>query len=84
MADTVHQLTFRTLSELAEERLARRAIRATRFYLNELMVMQSPLGLAGHTLGETGVADLDDRLERMGLAAQEAALMVRQWHCGKL
>jgi len=84
MADTVHELTFRTLSELAEERLARRAIRATRFYLNELMVMQSPLSLAGHTLGETGVADLDDRLERMGLASQEAALMVRQWHCGKL
>ena len=46
--------------------------------------MQCPLGLAGHTLGETGAADLNDRLERMGLSAQEAALMVRQWHCGKL
>ena len=84
MADPVHELTFRSLSELAEERLARRTIRAARFYLNELMVMQCPLGLAGHPLGETGAADLDDRLERMGLSAQEAALTVRQWHCWKL
>ena len=84
MTDAVHELTSGTLSELAEEFIARSAIRGARSHLDELMVVECPLGLAGHPVGETSGADLDDRLERMGLAAQEAALMVGEWHLEKL
>lgn len=74
VADPVHEHACGAPGELIEERIARLPVPARRLDLDQLVIGQRAGGLLRQAFREPGVADLDEGLERMGQAAQVAAL----------
>lgn len=74
MTDPPDQRALALRCKLFESRVTRFAIRTCHSNFNELMVMQSTLCLSHDARANPGVANQDDGFERVGEAAQVAAL----------
>ena len=64
--------------ERDKQGIARFAIPARGFYLDEFVVVERPLGLERDGFGEPGIADAHHRLKRVSEPAQVPALAFRE------
>ena len=74
MTDATDQRAFTLHRQCFERSIARFAICTGHANFNQLVIMQRPLRLGDDRRAHAGVADEDDRFERMGEPTQVPAL----------
>ena len=74
----MHERAAGALRQLREERIPSLAIAPGRLDLDELVIGERPVGLAGDRLRQSGRAQPNDRLQTVGEAAKMAALAFRK------
>lgn len=82
VADPLHQCGFAAAGQIRDHRIAGLAIRSGHLHLDQFVMLQRSAHFGNHGIGETFGADLQHRLQAMGLAAKEPVLGVgeRQGH----
>jgi hypothetical protein len=66
------------LANAGERHLARVAIERRRAHLDQLVMRERPVDLGHHGVGEALLAELQDRMQRMGARPQRLALGGRE------
>ncbi len=59
-----------------EQRIACHPVGAGGAHLDQFVILQGARGFLGHRVGQSLAADLDDRFQGVGAAAQKAALVL--------
>ncbi len=83
MADALHQEGGGARRERGQGGIARIAITYTRADLDEFVVVEGAVEFVDHTVGEPGVAEHHDRLQRMRETPQMLFLLFREFHLPK-
>jgi len=78
ITDPVHQRAGGAAGQFLEELIAGLPVAAGRFDLDELVIGERPVGLAGNGLGQPGIAQPHHRLQLVSEAAQMSALPIGQ------
>ena len=82
MPHTLHQRARGAIRQTVERRVARIAFAHAGADFDELMIGERAIQLIDHAVGESGVADHDDGIQRMRQAPQVFLLFFRKMHPG--
>ena len=84
MSDTLHERAACAERQLLEHDVARLAVRTAYLHLDELVIMQRPLGFLRHGIGKTRVPNVDHGVQGVRKLAQVSALALGEIHDGRL
>ena len=80
MSDALHHGAAGALDQLSQQCFARGTFGAAHPNLDQFMILQGAHRFGADTIGEARLADEYQRLERVCFAAQEAQLVVGEFH----
>ncbi len=80
VSNPLDQLGGRPGRETVERRIARLAFAHPRADLDEFMIGEGTVEFTDHTVGQPGVAEHHDRMQRVRETPQMLFLFFREWH----